>query len=156
MTHWPAHTLSEVVDFLHSQTPGAQRVVCAASERLGVSPQSVSAVFRRDDANLSWVERLSAAFGYRLRLGYPAFEYRGVSISDRIVRGDYPDAGNLSGLVGFAKSRNLTINALSLKVGVNHRTINRAFTKGDIKISTLKDICRQLGFEVTWSWEPIV
>ena len=155
MTHWPAHTLSEVVDFLHSRHPSEQGVVRAASERLGVSPQAVSAVFRRDDANLSWAEGLAAAYGYRLRLVYPEYEFNGVSMSDRVARGDYPGAGNLAGLVRYAKSHNLTINALAQQAGVNYRIIDRAFGKGDIKISTLKSVCRKLGIEFSWKWEPV-
>ena len=155
MTHWPAHTLSEVVDFLRSRHPSEQGVVRAASERLGVSPQAVSAVFRRDDANLSWAEGLAVAYGYRLRLVYPEYEFNGVSMSDRVARGDYPGAGNLAGLVRYAKSQNLTINALAQRAGVNYRIIDRAFGKGDIKISTLKSVCRKLGIEFSWKWEPV-
>ncbi len=155
MTHWPAHTLSEVVDFLHSRHPSEQGVVRAASERLGVSPQAVSAVFRRDDANLSWAEGLAAAYGYRLRLVYPEYEFKGVSMSDRVVGFNYPEAGNMAGLVKYAKSNNLTINALAQRAGVNYCVIGRAFGKGDIKISTLKGLCRRLGIEFSWKWEPI-
>ena len=38
---------------------------------------------------------------------------------------------------------------------MNYRIIERAFKKGDIKISALKHIERKLGFKVEWVWTQI-
>ena len=67
----------------------------------------------------------------------------------------YPDAGNLTGLVEYVRQKNQTINRFSQEVGMNYRIIERAFKKGDIKISTLKYIERRLGIKVTWDWDRI-
>jgi hypothetical protein len=155
MTHWPAHNLDEVVSFLRTQHPGEKGMVRAVSERLGVSPPTVSVVFQRDDANLSWVEQVAEAYGFRLRLSFPAITHNGAVLQDRVADAVYPDAGNLAGLAEYAKQLNQTINRFSQVVGVNYRIIERAFKKGDIKISALKHIERKLGIKVTWEWVQI-
>ena len=154
MTRWPAHNLDEVVSFLRMQHPG-KGMARAVSERLGVTPPTVSVVFKRDDANLSWVEKVAGAYGCRLRLLFPEIVFSGGVMQDRVAVAEYPGAGNLAGLANYARQRNQTINRFSQEVGVNYRIVERAFKKGDIKISTLKQIEKKLGIKVKWVWEPL-
>ena len=79
----------------------------------------------------------------------------GAVLQDRVADAVYPDAGNLVGLAEYAKQLNQTINRFSQVVGVNYRIIERAFKKGDIKISALKHIERKLGIKVAWEWVQI-
>lgn len=155
MTHWPARNLEEVVSFLRTQHPGEKGMARAVSERLGVKPPTVSVVFKRDDANLSWAEKVAEAYGYRLRLSFPEIKHNGAVLQDRVAAAVYPDAGNLTGLVEYVRQKNQTINRFSQEVGMNYRIIERAFKKGDIKISTLKYIEGRLGIKVIWAWERI-
>jgi hypothetical protein len=147
--------LIDVVTFLRSQHPEKRGIVSAASKRLGVTPQDVSAILKRDDAGLAWAERLARAYGYRLCLIYPDFSFRGVALDNHVKRAEYPDAGNLSGLVQYAKCNNLSINSLSHRAGVNYRIIQRAFRKGDIMISYLKHIEKSLGIQIKWIWTSV-
>lgn len=155
MVHWPSHTLQELVSFLDNQHPGEKGLVRTVSERIGVTPQSISAVFRKDDASLAWVENVAASYGYELRLSFPEMEQKGTVIPSRVVSMDYPDAGQLAGLVECVRRSNMTINALSRRMKVSHHTVDRAFETGDIKISVLKRMACVLGIKVQWVWIPI-
>lgn len=155
MTHWPAHTLQELVSFLGHQHPGEIGFVRAVSEHLSVTPQSVSAVFRKDDASLSWVMKVAAVYGYELHLLFPAMDVKGSVMQARVAAMDYPNAGRLAGMVECVRRSNITINALSNKMGVSFHTVERAFATGDIKISLLKRMASALGIEVQWFWTPL-
>ena len=155
MTHWPAHNLEEVVSFLRTQHPGEKGMACAVSERLGVTPQSVSAVFRKDDASLAWVEKVTSAHGHELLFSFPEKPMKGSVMQRRVASMDYPNAGKLAGLVECARMDNMTINALANKMKVSPHTVIRAFETGDIKISVLKRMARALEIEVEWIWVPL-
>lgn len=155
MTHWPAHNLDEVVSFLRTQHPGEKGMARAVSERLGVSPPTVSVVFKRDDASLSWVDKVAAAYGYELRLSFPVISMKGSVMQGRVAAMDYPNAGKLAGMVECVRMGNMTINALANRMKVNHHTVVRAFETGDIKISVLKRMARALEIEVEWNWAPL-
>lgn len=155
MTHWPAHNLDEVVSFLWTQHPGEKGMARAVSERLGISPPTVSVVFKRDDASLSWVDKVAAAYGYELRLSFPEKPMKGSVMQRRVASMDYPNAGKLAGLVECARMDNITINALAIKMKVSPHTVIRAFETGDIKISVLKRMARALEIEVEWNWAPL-
>ena len=127
----------------------------AVSERLGVSPPTVTVVFKRDDASLSWVERVAEAYGYELRFSFPEKPMKGSVIQSRVASMDYPNAGKLAGLVECARMDNITINALAIKMKVSPHTVIRAFETGDIKISVLKRMARALEIEVEWNWAPL-
>ena len=77
----------------------------------------------------------------------------GAVLQERVADAVYPDAGNLIGLAEYAKQLNQTINRFSQVVGLNYRIIERAFKRGDIKISALRHIERKLGIKVEWAWE---
>lgn len=115
----------------------------------------MSAILKRDDAGLTWSERSARAFGYRLCLIYPDFSFRRVALNNHVKCAEYPDAGNLSGLVHYAKCNNLSINSLSHRAGVNYRIIERAFRKGDIMISYLQHIEKSLGIQIKWTWTSV-
>lgn len=155
MTHWPAHNLDEVISFLRAQHPGEKGVARAVSEQLRVTPQSVSAVFGKDDASLSWVDKVASAYGYELRLSFPEMPMKGSVLQDRVAAMDYPHAGRLAGMVECVRRSNITINALSNKMGVSFHTVERAFATGDMKISLLKRMAHVIGIEVQWNWVPL-
>lgn len=154
MIHWSAHTLHELVSFLGTQHQGGERMVCAISEKLGVTPQSVSAIFMKDDASLAWVDKVAAAYGYKLRLSFPEIAQKGSVMSSRVASMDYPNSGELAGMVECVKKSNMTINALANKINVNYHTVDRAFKTGNIKISILKRMAHALGIDVQWTWIP--
>ena len=91
--------MQELVSFLGTQHQGDKRILCAVSERLGVTPQSISAVFRKDDASLAWVDKVAAAYGYELRLSFPEMSMKGSVLQSRVAAMDYPNAGKLAGMV---------------------------------------------------------
>lgn len=155
MTHWPAHNLQELVSFLGYQHPGERGLGSAISQRLGVTPQSISAVFRKDDASLAWVEKVAAAYGFELQLIFPEIEVRGAILQKRVATMNYPNAGKLSGLVECIRRCNMTVNALSNMIKVSYHTVDKAFTDGDIKISLLKRMACALGIEIIWTWVPL-
>lgn len=154
MVHWTAHTLQELVSFLGDQHQGEKRIVCAVSERLRVTPQSVSAVFRKDDASLAWVEKVAAAYGHELQLSFPEMPMKGSVMQRRVAAMDYPDAGKLAGIVECARMSNMTLNVLANRMRVSHHTVKRAFETGDIKISILKRMASVLGIDIQWVWIP--
>ena len=126
--------------------------MCAVSERLGVTPQSVSAIMTKDDTSLTWVDKVAAAYGYELRFSFPEKPMRGSVMQCRVAAINYPNAGKLAGLVECVRMDNITINALAIKMKVSPHTVIRAFETGDIKISVLKRMARALEIEVEWSW----
>ena len=69
MTHWPAHTLKELVSFLSSQHSGGLSPN-AISRRCQVTPQAISSLFLKDDANLSVAERMARIYGFKLELSF--------------------------------------------------------------------------------------
>ena len=154
MVHWTAHTLQELVSFLGDQHQGEKRIVCAVSERLRVTPQSVSAVFRKDDASLAWVEKVAAAYGHELQLSFPEMPMKGSVMQRRVAAMDYPNAGKLAGMLECVRMDNITINALAIKMKVSPHTVIRAFETGDIKISILKRMASVLGIDIQWVWIP--
>ena len=155
MTHWPAHNLEEVVSFLRTQHPGERGLARAVSERLGITVQAVSAVFRKDDASLAWIGKVAAAYGFQLRLSFPEIAQKGGRMLDKVAAINFPNAANLSGLVECVKRSNMTINALSRRINVHYVTIERAFETGDIKISVMKRIAQALGIRIQWTWAQI-
>lgn len=151
--HWPAATLKEVISFLSRQDIGGIRVA-AVGERLGMTPQAVSAILHKDDTSLSWVESLARKYDHQLRLEYTL----PICIQDK---GDnntaerYPNAGNLIGLADYAVSRGFTINTLARYLNLNYRVVERALKTGNIQLSTLYTILSRLEIKVKWVWEPL-
>ena len=155
MTHWPAHNLDEVVAFLRDRHPGEKGMARAVSERLGVTPQSVSAVFRKDDASLAWVDKVASAYGHELLFSFPEKPMKGSVMQRRVASMDYPNAGKLAGMLECVRMSNMTLNILAVTMKVSPHTVIRAFETGDIKIFVLKRMARALEIEVEWIWVPL-
>jgi len=152
--HWPNQTLKEVISFLSCQHPGGVRVA-AVSEKIGITPQAVSAILHKDDTSLSWVEGLAYKYGYTLRLEYTlpkCMQDKGDSNASEL----YPNAGNLIGLACYVVSRGFTINSLANNLNMNYRVVERALKTGNIQLVTLYKMLNQLDIKVKWVWEPIL
>lgn len=150
--HWPNQTLKEVISFLSRQHLGGVRVA-VVGERIGMTPQAVSAILHKDDTSLLWAENLARKYGYTLRIEYTlpdCIQSRGNGKVEEL----YPRTGNLVGLASYAISRGLTINSLAKNVNMNYRVIERALKTGNIQISTLQTILNRLGITVKWVWVP--
>ena len=149
MPCWPSIHLDFLVEFLRTQHPrGIQ--VCAVSDRVGVSAPTISNLFHKDDANLSTVQKIFAAYGYSLVLDFqkdtPAGLYRPTEMP--------VEAGSLAGLVSILRQLKTTVHSVSLAAEVDDSVIKRLFTKGDVKISTLRRILKAFGITMTCRWIP--
>ena len=149
MTHWPANTLGELVSFLSTQHPGGLSAT-AISEVCNVTPQTISQRFLRDDTDLSVVEEMVRAYGFELELTFSK-KAKGLTV---LPRKQYPNAGNLQGLVGILSREQVGICAVSERIGVDYSAVARAFKRGKIKISLLKEIIAAYGIEMEWKWTP--
>jgi len=130
-------------------------MVHAVSERLGITAQAVSAVFKKDDASLAWVEKVAAAYGFQLRLVFPEVTFSGAVLQSRVETMEFPNAGNLAGLLECVRQKNLTIHALSCMMHISPHTVMRAFETGDMKISLLKRMARSLHIDIRWDWTQL-
>lgn len=133
MTHWPANTLRELVSFLSTQHPGGLSAT-AIGKVCNVTPQTISQRFLRDDTDLSVVEEMARAYGFELELTFSK-KAKGLTV---LPRKQYPNAGNLQGLVGILSREQVGIRAVSERIGVDYSAVARAFNRGKIKISLLK------------------
>lgn len=149
MTHWPADILGELVSFLSTQHPGGLSA-SAVSRVCGVSPQVISNRFLRDDADLSVVEEMARAYGFELNLAFSK-NPNGITSAPRK---DYPNAGNLQGLVGILSREQVSINGVAARIRVDYSAVARAFNSGKIKISLLKRIVAAYGIGMEWDWIP--
>ena len=150
MPRWPCIHLDFLVEFLRTQHPeGIQ--VCAVSSRVGVSSPTISVLLNRDDANLSRVERIFAAYGYSLVLDFWKYTPTGVYRPSEMPL----EAGALAGLVSILQQLKKTVHSVSLAAEVDDSVVKRIFTKGDVKISTLHRILDVYGITMTWRWEEV-
>ena len=151
---WPRQNLAELLQFLEQRHPGGLKLR-DFSERSGLTQQYASSIFRRDDMRLSLAEKIADTYGYQLKLYFPQKEYKFGIVPEGLskYRKDYPNAGNLSGLAKYMQDSMRTINSLSEAVGLNYSVIKDAFNKGDIYISTLYKILKNLNIQVLWSFE---
>ena len=151
--HWPEKNLKELISFLSCQHPGGIRVR-AVCEKVGITPQAVSAILHKDDTSLLWVEKLACKYGYKLRLEYTipkCMQDKG----DQDATKQYPNAGNLAGLASYATSRGFTINTVAKHLNMNYRVVGRALKTGNIQLSTFHSILNRLDIEVEWVWDPV-
>ncbi len=149
MPHWPGKYLDFLVEFLRTQHPeGIQ--VCAVSQKVGVSPPTISILLHRDDAHLSTVEKIFEAYGFSLVLDFykvtPVETYRPLEMP--------AEAGTLAGLVSILHQLRKTVHSVSLAVEVDYSVIKRLFIHGDVKISTLRRILDAYGITMTYRWSP--
>ena len=149
---WPRHNLARLTEFLDSQHPDGY-TLRDLEQRMGMKQQNISQSFRRDDMKLSKAERIARTYGYRLLLFFPEWER---PYPDSLPpKKEYPNAGNLSGLVKYMRDRNITISHMAQRIGHAPNVLSNAFTKGDILLSTLREITDNLKIEVIWSFEPL-
>lgn len=149
---WPCRRLRYVVEFIeerHGGLPSLKDI----SEVLGLSTNSISAIFLKDDMKLSRAEWIASRYGYRLTLFFPVkeifFEY------GRPRLADYPNAGNLSGLAKYLRDSNVSMYGLKLRIGGSEETYKTAFRTGDIFLSTLERITDEFNIDVVWKFEKI-
>ena len=136
--------------FLKERFPGQQVRYNAVANKIGISPQTLSAVLRRDDAQVSTMIRYFAAFGYSLLLhchkDLPPLA-RPVPISSQ--------AGPLAEVVHILLSLGATVHSVAQTVGVDHSVIDRMFHKGDVRISVLNRIANTYNISLEWTWYPL-
>jgi len=150
--NWPRKNLGEMVNFLEKIYPDGFSLAEVA-EKTDMRTQDVSRMFVHDDMKLSKAEKIATDYGFRLHLFFP--EWEGVGLDYSIRHKDYPNAGNLSGLAKYIYDRKISINYMSQRIGRANNVLTNAFAKGDIFISTLYDIIKNLNIEVVWSFEKI-
>jgi len=149
---WPRQNLGEFLNFLDRIYPngyGLQEL----SDVTGMTKQNLSQMFVRDDAKLSRMEEFADKFGYVLTLYYP----QRTSLLNGLHEGnrrEFPHAGNLAGLVKYMQDSNITIYHMSVRLGRSSPLITNAFKKGDIKLSALYEILKNLNINVIWNYEP--
>lgn len=150
---WPAKNLGAIISFLDQLYPSGIPIEDVA-KRMNITAQAISNMFRRDDMKLSKAEEIYESFGYRLKLFYPERNY-----SDGYVplppRFEYPQAGNLSGLVKYIQDSEYSVTFVAEQTGVTTVSIRKAFQTGDIIISRLYHIVETLGISVFWEYEKI-
>lgn len=148
---WPRQNLGEFLNFLDRIYPEGYSLQ-DLSEVTGMTQQNLSQMFTRDDAKLSKIEDLADKYGYTLRLYYPQKTRLLEGMHNRKER-IYANAGNLSGLQKYIQDSNITINHMSDRVGRTFCVISNAFKKGDIKLSALYEILKNLNINVIWNFE---
>lgn len=147
---WPRQNLFEIASFLESQHPGGCSLK-ELSKKMDMTAQAVSQTFIRDDMTLSKAESIAAAYGYRLKLFFPIKDSHGIT-SAAAMR-EFPNAGNLAGLARYLRDSNITVNYMSQRIGRSNGVLTRALTTGDIYISTLYEVTRNLKIQVMWKFE---
>lgn len=148
---WPRKNLGEFLNFLDRIYPEGYSLQ-DLSEATGMTQQNLSQMFTRDDAKLSKIEYLAGKYGYVLTLYYPQKTRLLESLHTR-KECTYVNAGNLAGLQKYIQDSNITINHMSDRVGRNFCVIANAFKKGDIKLSALYEILKNLNINVIWNFE---
>lgn len=153
--HWPRKNLGELLNFIEKQHPEGLAIINIA-ERLDMTQQSVSSMFMKDDIKLSKAENIAEAYGYELKLYFPQRENKlGLMLppSGLLRQKDFPNIGNLAGLYKYIIDSNMTLNSISQRIGMSFGVMQRAFSKGDIFISTLYEILKELNINVIWAFE---
>ena len=146
-----SENLSEILAFLHSLHPEGLAPGVIAQET-GLSSHSLSAAFIKDNMHLSRAEYIAKCYGYKLFLVFPKRKLvNGMAPPPR--KREFPNAGNLSGLVDYILDSNYSVAYVAGRVGCGRGLLERAFASGDIMISSLKQITEGLGIEVQWVWE---
>lgn len=155
---WPKQNLGELIAFLDRQHPEGINL-SDVSDVTGMSVKALSYIFIHDDMKLSMAEKFYRCYGYELQLLFPMKDYSmyGIVGAPTIIqkRREYPNAGNLQGLVTYMNDSNMSPNALMTKMGKNVSILLRALKKGDIFISTLYEILDELNIDILWNTKKI-
>ena len=147
---WPRQNLGELVSFLEMQYPEGLTIE-AIAQRLGVTPQGVSNLFRKDDMKLSRAEEIAKIYGYKLVIYYPVRVYNDGYVPCTPIH-SYPNAKNLSGLVKYIQDSEYYVSFVAEKSGMNPITLLNAFKKGDIQLSRLNAVLDTLGIWAKWTF----
>lgn len=150
---WPAKNLKEIIDFLeheHGGEPSLEEI----SKQTGLSTANLSAMFVKDDMKLSRAEEIVRSYGYELSLFFPLKEYP-FCWESHVIRREFPNAGNLSGLVKYMYDLNMTINSMSKRINRSNCVLSKAFATGDIFLSCLYDIIKNFNIDIIWKYTKI-
>ena len=148
---WPRKILNELITFIeeqHDYEPSLEDI----SQKTGLSVSNISAQFMKDDMKLSRAEEIARSYGYELKLFFPLKEYP-FEWANHISRREFPDAGNLSGLVKYLYDSNISITYMSKRINKHVTLLMNAFKKGDIFLSSLHQVTTNLNINVIWIFE---
>lgn len=148
---WPCATLGPLVGFLGRMHPeGINEEIISAE--IGMPAKPISSMFMKDNTHLSRVERIARSYGCELRLIYvPERLY--AEVGDKLY--DFPNAGNLYGIVEYCNKMSITLNAVASKAGCKRDTIKYALDTGDILLDILERINFSIGLRARWNFEKI-
>ena len=147
---WPRKNLGDLVSFLEEINPQGINVTSLAN-RLGGSAGNISNMFCRDDMKLSKAEQIARAYGYKLLLYFPKRDPDD-TFGVAPFKLNYPNAGNLTGLVEYIRDSGYSITFFSEQSGIGRNILQRAFTNGDISLATLNHILDTMGLCVIWKF----
>lgn len=150
---WPGVVLGPMIAFLEERYPDGLCVEDIANT-IGTTKQYISFTFNKDDMKLSGAERIARCYGYELRLYFEEKRYlEGLSAPPRTK--EYPNAGNLKGLVDYTLDSNWTINRLAVMTGFSYCCIEHGFKTGDMMLSVLQELTSKIGIQYIWKFEKI-
>lgn len=145
---WPKKNLGELIAFIEGEFPEGIKLE-TISEKTGLAKQYISFMFKNDKMSLKMAERITSSLGHELKLYFP--ELHDMPKHPEVMR-EYPNAGNLSGLVNYLSQRNISIHHMSGRIGKSDSVIKLAFEKGDIQLNTLYEITENLNIEFIWEF----
>ena len=148
---WPRKTLSEIIDFLEMVHPEGLNIRILAGE-LGMTPGSVSNLFRRDNMKLSKAEKIAEAYGYEITLLFPTKKYpEGINPPNHGKT--FEKAGKLRGLAMYIYDSNRNVHFVSNEMKMYSTMLNNAFNTGDILLTNLYKVTDHLGIIFFWRFE---
>lgn len=148
---WPKKNLGELVSLIENEYPEGINLAML-SERVGIAKQYLSYMFKNDKMSLAIAERITNRLGYELKLYFP--ELRDTPKHPEVMK-EYPNAGNLSGLVNLLSQKNISIHYMSSRINKSDSVLKRAFETGDIQLTTLYTIADNLNIDFIWDFVKI-
>lgn len=148
---WPLRNLVHMHSFITRFHPEGLNLK-SISEKTGLSQSMISHYFVKDDMPLKKCEEIARTYGYRLTLFFPYSEF--LPQHPETMR-EYPNAGNLQGLVTYLSQRNITLNHLRLRIHKSPTMMKKALETGNIKLSMLYLVARELKIHIEWEFEKI-
>lgn len=123
-----------------SQQHGDELCQKAIADRLGVTPQAVSAMLRRGDLKLSKAEQIVSAYGFHLVIEWPG------------NRPEDSDASNFDRFNKYILSTGMSVSAIAFYTGVSSGVLYHSFRKGDVSLGTMYAIADYLQVEMKWNY----
>ena len=148
---WPRKNLGEIVNFLEKIHPEGLSLA-TLSQEMGITKQEISRKFVKDDMKLSKAEEIARVYGCALNLYFTERE-RLCDIYKPVKKMDFPNAGNLSGLIKFIYDSNYSVSYACRLADMNYNILLKALKCGDIQISYLYKLSNALGIEILWLFE---